>query len=54
MYIYYIYCSPSDYRQSIESTMGVPTFNSTEGAYIHYLLLYSENTAKKGVLFDES
>ena len=24
------------------------------GAYIHYLWLYSENTAKKGVLFDES
>ena len=23
-------CSPGDYRQSIESPMGVPTFNSTE------------------------
>ena len=23
-------CSPGDYRQSIESSMGVPTFNSTE------------------------
>ena len=25
-------CSPGDYRQSIESPMGVPTFNSTEKA----------------------
>ena len=25
-----------------------------KGAYIHYLWLYSKNTAKKGVLFDES
>ena len=25
-------CSPDDYRQSIESSMGVPTFNSTEKA----------------------
>ena len=25
-----------------------------KGAYIHYLCLYSENTVKKGVLFDES
>ena len=25
-------CSPGDYRQSIQSPMGVPTFNSTEKA----------------------
>ena len=25
-------CSPGDYRQSIESPMGIPTFNSTEKA----------------------
>ena len=46
-------CSPGDYRQSIQSPMGVPIFYR-KGAYIHYLWLYSENTAKKGVLFDES
>ena len=27
-------CSPGDYRQSIESPVGVPTFNSTEKALI--------------------
>ena len=26
------HCSPGDYRQSIESSMGVPIFNSTENA----------------------
>ena len=44
-----VLCSPVDYRQSIESPIGVPTFNSTEKS-----LTFTENTAKKGVLFDES
>ena len=47
-------CSPGDYRQSIVSN-GRPHLQlNRKVAYIHYLCLYSENTAKKGVLFDES
>ena len=42
---------PGHYRQSIESPMGVPTFNSTEKALTFTIY---ENTVKKGVLFDES
>ena len=37
---------------TIESPMGVPIQLYRKGAYIHYLWLYSENTAKKDVLFD--
>ena len=32
-------CSPCDYRQSIESPMGVPTFNSIEKPHLHSLFM---------------
>ena len=47
-------CSPGDYRQSIVSN-GRPHLQLyRKSDYIHYLRLYSKNTAKKGGLFDES
>ena len=42
MLIYLLTYSPGDYRQSIESPMDVPTFNSTEKALtfnIYYCIL---------------
>ena len=44
-------CFPGDYRQSIVSNGCSHLKLYRKDAYIHYLWLYSENTAKKGVFF---
>ena len=47
------WCFPGDYRQSIESLMGVPTFNSTEKALEFTNYDYILRLRQKDVIFDK-
>ena len=46
-------CFPGDYRQSIESSMAVPTFHSTEKAHKFTIYDCILRLRQKSVIFDE-
>ena len=46
-------CSPGDYRQSIESPMGDPIFNSTERRLNSLFMIVLWDYGQKGLIFDE-